>query len=307
MDNVSEQDQKKIDLIEDLKSLRNALSMIEQIKGGRISRSSYEEVQDIVKALIYGMVFLNRTPSPGLTLYRGRIISDGQLLKNKSDFSYCPEEKITEFGRCNSPDNTVFYGSNNLDTVLSELKPEIGDIVQVGVAQLKQGSSFEIAVLGEVDHIRRYERSLLGQPNMYVEKIFKDFLPNEQSKIYLIDAFCAEMFSLPNNNQKDYFFTCALSNLIFDLPAKEKKGAVDGFVYPSVAHRGGINLAIKPKSFDSHFDFSGFMSFKIHDYLGFGLYGRVQEHIGIYNNKEGVIDWKALDIPKEMIPERISI
>ena len=153
----------------------------------------------------------------------------------------------------------MFYGSANLDTVLAELTPQIGDYVHVGVAQLIPGRQVSLTTVGELDHLRRTGRLLLSTD----ASLLTPHLDNTRN--LLVDAFFADAFLQPSSRPRDgHRLTAALSEVLL-----EKS---DAFAYPSVAHRGGLNFAVRPDRFDALFEWREFISYKIVGYLGFGLY-----------------------------------
>jgi hypothetical protein len=158
---------------------------------------------------------------------------------------------------------------------LPELDPEIGDKVHVSVARLKKDKRLNLTAVGEIERVRRYKDTLIG--NQLSRQMIEEFLKRLESespseadiKLLLLDAFFAELFFASARRQKDYKATSALSDIIFSM---EK---IDGFAYPSVAHHGGINFAIRAESFSESVEIIRCMSLRITNYLGFGIYGRL--------------------------------
>ncbi|MEQ1530021.1 MAG: hypothetical protein ABL925_11955 [Methylococcales bacterium] len=144
-----------------------------------------------------------------------------------------------------------FYGANNIDTVLSELKPEIGDSVHLAIAKPKINIEVILTVIGEIDHVRRYGDALLGDENTTsdIKKMLEIKEENDLKKI-LLDAFMSELFIRPANQLRDYKATSALSDVILSQKNSDDEFHIDGFAYPSVAHRGGINFAIRGSAFE---------------------------------------------------------
>ena len=84
-----------------------------------------------------------------------------------------------------------------------------------------------------------------------------------------------------------------LSGLLLDAKAGEYL-LNDGFVYPSVAHRGGLNFANRPERFDATMEWEGFVAVEITDSLGFGLYGTRKYAEATVVDDKGEIAWGLL-------------
>ena len=251
---------------------------------------SYEEVKCRIDALLRGVPYHGYKP-PEFRLFRGRV-SDERLLKKPHEFSYPPLSN--QFGRCHAPGSTMFYGALNLDTVLNELAPQQGQLLHVGVAKTKPGHELCISAIGEIDYVRRYDHAkttLIG--NEEAVKLIKAYLEKspEALRTIIVDAFFADAFLAPARQARDYTVTAALSELLLD-----GANSLDGFVYPSVSHRGGLNIVLRPERFDAVFCWEQFMAFKVNDYLGFGLYGRTQyAKADAPSSGDGKIEWHQMD------------
>jgi len=261
-------------LIDQMQDFHYALAMIEQLKGGTAVRRPYDNLRPIIDALLREMPYMGYEHEAPFTLFRGRIANDRETLSKPSEFSFCPVEYSNSYGRCHKPKNTIFYGGTNIDTVLSELTPEVGDTVHIGIASVKSGQKATFTAIGEIDHCRRYKRPLIGNHETYelLNSILLGMSPETRTRTLLVDAFFSEFFSKPASKQRDYKLTSALADLLLETGTEEREQILDGFAYPSVAHRGGMNYVVKPDSFDGLFGWNKFIACKINNYLGFGLY-----------------------------------
>jgi len=182
-----------------------------------------------------------------------------------------------------------------LDTVLSELRPEIGDRLQVSFAKPKKEQEVVLTAVGEIEHVRRYGRALLGNEESRAR--IQNFLDNINSedalKALYLDAFMSDLFISPARGTQDYKATSALSDIILSA-AHAGKRLLDGFAYPSVAHRGGINFAILGGRFAECMEIDHCMAFEITDYLGYGIYGRRQYAKSTSIASDGSIKWESL-------------
>ncbi len=276
-----------------------ALALIEQLKGGSIARAPVEKISEIVEALIQGVPYL-LYPMPGsYELYRGRVNNSERLLKYAKDFSYRPKEGSKLYGRCHQPGETMYYGSTSMETVFSELLPEIGDKVHVGVSSAQSESPLMVTAIGEIDHSRRFKTPLLGGDVAY--KALNDALlkikndhGGKHARALIVDAFFSDIFAQTASKQRDYKFTSCISNSLFQTKSESNEVELEGFAYPSVAHRGGLNFAVAPSAFDSKFKWDRFMALEIKNYFGFGIYSWEIYAEADTVDESGALNWREL-------------
>ena len=191
-------------------------------------------------------------------LVRGRLIKRGpgvmadsprQLLNDASELGAPHARHIKEYGRCQPPGISIFYGAFNEDTVLAELAPEPEDLVYITTYQ---PSSAQIvgAYIGLIDEVRRFGRSRIFERNPIVPQIDEWVKRVSTDSDYVrlaTDAFLAEVISRPVEDASEYKAGAALSSLILAMTVNgQSHGVAEMLIYPSVAHQGGINVAILP-------------------------------------------------------------
>lgn len=267
------------------------IKVIEQLRGGLVFRKTREELKEIIKILHGCNINLSYPLDEIFRIFRGRIEND-ETVKSANDLSYSPQEYSNNYGRCHSPKSTIFYGANNIDTVLSELSPEINDTIYIGEAQLKENYNSDIAAIGELDHIRRYDKALYGGDGTFntMKSKISDYSDVGSYMAYLVDAFFAESFSKPASKNSEYKLTSALIELLLSLKDGESS-VFDGVAYPSVAHRGGNNFVISPDHFDTKFKWILFYKLKITGYFGYGIYLKNLIATGQCLNSGKEIEW----------------
>jgi|TARA_R110002033_G_scaffold7587_1_gene27490 hypothetical protein len=257
--------------------LSNKLAFIQGLRGGMCDNHTWDESRDRLNELInseyvYFLMKYSLKIESKVNLFRGRIINDKEI-NNIENLIYKPSEKVLEYGRCNIPKQSIYYASNNFDTVLSELSVEINDIVYVLNSEIKNDKKIDFIPVGELDHLRRYGKSLLSDNLEVVSKV-KDIMTSIKKKDinnyyvqHLLDAYLSELFFKKAYTKKDYKLTSAFSDIIYKLDS-----SLDGISYPSVKHRGGINFAIKSETFDEKIKVLAVVKIKIINDLGFGIY-----------------------------------
>lgn len=276
-----------------------ALSMIEQIRGGTARRLPIEALIEMMSALLQGMPYLGyRLKKFDTKFFRGRKVTPTELPEKSSEIGYRNPNEVREYGRCHQPGTSVFYCSSNVDTVLTELAPEVGERVCVGVASVKESHELTVSAIGEIDSSRRYGRPVIGNQESYRVlndrlKQIRDKQSDHHMRIMVTDAFFAELFAQPARKQYEYRPTSVLASLLLN-----SFSLLDGFAYPSVEHRGGINYAIRPHKFDELMEWGEFAAMDVVASFGFGLYGTKIYAKAKTVDGDGKIAWEKIeDVP----------
>jgi hypothetical protein len=279
-------------LINMTQTLPGAAALIDQIQGGSGRRLPLSVIAQWIDALIRGIPYTGYELPKDVQVFRGRISST--RLELSRDFSYRQTSSSSSAGRCNWQGETVFYGALNIDTVFSELRPEVGDTIQIGVSQVKPAERIMVSAIGEIDHIRRFDKPIVGNDKSKAQ--LKEFLASldEESKarVLLVDAFFADLFSQPAATHQDYKATGSLARNLLSA-SSDNANLLDGFLYPSVAHRGGLNIVIKPEALDTKMAWKQFSIYEITENLGFGLYRRLHLADGC-EKEDSSIQWTLM-------------
>lgn len=211
---------------------------------------------------------------PEVTLFRARYLKDpASPFSKPSDLMAPPVEAIKAYGRCNYPNQSVFYGANNIPTMFAEMRASKGDHFQYFELKTLKQSSIRVGFVGLIDHYRRYGSSpaFFGVQHEEIEDTIKSIQSSlsqdEWKKLLLVDAFLSDWFrrKIGPSDNIDYNLTAAFTNFHFEQP-------VDALVYPSVAHLGGWNIAIKPSVSLEKFTIVTGGIYKLNEDLGYGLY-----------------------------------
>jgi hypothetical protein len=273
--------------------LSSIVVLIEQLSGGSRHRLPWSDVRQLLDDLTEGHVWLGYPIPSKCKVFRGRVNKNPVPFSNVKDLRNRKAEDVVEYGRCHQPFRSIYYASLNLDTVFAELEPDVGDFVHVAVAGPKDNQLVNLVAIGEIEHIRRYGVPLLGG-QVTIEtfgKILEDSHKEENLARIFVDAFLSDVFISPARGQRGYKLTSALSDIILSAE-NEGDPIFQGFAYPSVAHRGGLNFAFEGSCFPDHMEISECMVFRIVDYLGYGIYGRVQVAKSRCVSADGSIDWE---------------
>ena len=188
----------------------------------------------------------------GNYIYRCRPNEDVDLFGNVDDLKYPPAKRILDFGRCNLPQQPVFYASefewNSFIELMHALDKRIPNNMNapVTVGKWVLQEDLEMVVVlnpGNEGTMARY-MSLF-------ESDFNEVINQEPAEeiegLRLFFHFIAEAYAQSAVDDQDiYKLTSAYSDIVFGIDS------VDGIIYPSVQyHHHGISYALKPSVLDS--------------------------------------------------------
>ncbi|MFU0783622.1 MAG: RES domain-containing protein [Thermoanaerobacterium thermosaccharolyticum] len=156
-----------------------------------------------------------------ITVFRARI---GRYNKEDDIRKPDPQKVNIADGRCNPKGISYFYTANNEETAIYEVRPQINDIVTVGI--FKNNDNIRIVDFRTINLIEKEfviksiisdeDRTLL---DIILTEISKPLNPNEQSLDYIPIQYIVEYIKQYNNNETSF----------------------DGFVYESSLKNEGVN------------------------------------------------------------------
>lgn len=235
------------------------------------------------------VVCVGAFPAAGTVFIRARPIDHHSLYEKISQLIYPPKWANIQLGRANGIGENIFYASNNLETVLTEVDIDAGKRGAIVLsAKVKTDKAFVAFPVGELDHFRRYGRVMTraGQEHLLSE-FLNSIAPDVRLTVNLVDAFLADHFRKPKSDLRSYALTSDFSSR-----ARASFG-VGAIFYPSAKHLGGFNIALSPNVFDQHCEVVDFRALDIIDYLGYGIYQYHQHAQGRTWDKEtGVLHWE---------------
>jgi hypothetical protein len=129
-----------------------------------------------------------------------------------------------------------------------------------------------------------------------IQELLDNASDESSIKTMLMDAFLSELFISPARTPREYKATSALADILFSVKVEDgnKLLSLDGFAYPSVQNRGGINYAIRSDRFSECMEIYHCMAFEIINYLGFGIYGRKKYAESTAIDSVGNVTWELL-------------
>lgn len=228
---------------------------------------------------------------PRFEMLRSRAIALFTDLENIKQMSYPPPHRVKRMGRCNHISQSVLYAASDLPTSFLEVGfTEAEPCALTAQFNLRAGEKLTLLPIGELDHVRRHGRSRLGTPGVteQIEHLQKSVDAHELLALNFVDAYLADYMSRTPNDcgQRNlYEVTARITNAFMRLPG------VDGILYPSVKHQGGINFAISPKAFDSKFEVVRFSVTTPVIHHGYGLFEYFEHEHGTRLIEDGDFIW----------------
>lgn len=258
--------------IEIVEKLYKTVQIIEQLSGGAERRLLYDEILNIIDSITENYLFSVFSLKQDLCFYRGRITNKENKFSNTKEMTIRKAKDIKSYGRCHSPNRRILYASTNIETVLSELQAKSDDYVQIIKIKIKPSKQVSHTVIGEIDHVRRHGRTSFW--NEEAAKGIKDHWRSlselEKLKLNLADAFLADKFRTPVKAEYEYKTTAAFSEIVFKQSQSETD--IESFLYPSVSHLGGWNIAIDGDVFESKFEVVESSVIHVVQALKYGIY-----------------------------------
>jgi hypothetical protein len=226
------------------------------------------------------------------SLVRSRRIESSTDFENVKQMGYPPAHRVSEIGRCNFRGQPILYGSSNLETTFLEIEFDERHPCAISVQfSLKKGQSLVLLPIGEIDHYRRHGRlrmDTLGVTEQ-IDNLLEPLEHYPRTALQFVDAYLADYFRREPNGSTQrnvYEVTARIANSMFDLPG------VDGLIFPSIRHEGGINYALKPEAFDSKLEITKFLATTPVHHNGYGLFDFYVHEEGTRLDDDGNFVWQ---------------
>jgi len=209
---------------------------------------AYEEVIWKYLTCVRLPIFVYTLPKNSM-IFRARTHEKDDYFFNISDIGLTPKKFVTDFGRCNRPNQSVFYASENRPTSYAELVKswskkghKIGTSIFVTIGAWKLKKNLDLILVStpkQEDRISDFDK----ENGVYLDKYISEYGAEEQKVLKEIYHFLFEFYRKPSNdyNQLLYYLTTGYANLA--LAHNDSKAY--GVYYPSVPYlHQGVNFAI---------------------------------------------------------------
>jgi RES domain len=222
-----------------------------------------------------------------LPFFRAVRCDSNQGFQNASRVSY-PPPSLAKANRMNEAGHPVLYTSVNQYTPLEEIDAMPGDFVQVAVYKLVNGSTLKAGIVGELTQVQRSGRALSSERlGKELQRILTK-ISLEAGKSYVFtDSVLSSILRDPDASASGYVHSRVLSRLLFE----KLKAPIEAIMYPSIAHEGAMNLAIKPGAADTKLTLTSTFVLRIKERYDYGLYDLEVVRRARGQHRDGFIDW----------------
>lgn len=191
---------------------------------------------------------------------------------------------VNEFGRMNLKEQTVFYGSFILPTLINEVKPKNGDLVTVSSWNLKDRDS-EILVFPTFNP-KKPDPNFSSAINVFNNHLnsYHEYI---KTVIIAQQELFSKIFSKKIEFKNNYVFSASIANNILN---KAYDGKIEAIIYPSVQDTSNINnIAFKPSVVIEKYQLSSIREYRVVDNIN---NTKVLEQTGVAQGiKSGIIHW----------------
>ena len=259
--------------------LDQQIARIDSLRGLQLRAAQQGPTLSMLRELIgsFPQHVVNMPDGSNCSWWRGRLCKDEERFELKTQMLCRPAENNVAQGRVNRSGERFLYASRGNGTCLSELSGETGNRYQLAKFVLRPGATIKALVIGEIEYRHQSNGlSLLADWGAKQEvTCLSDtggFSLEQKCSAIIVDAFIAEQFALKAHKAYDYKLTNWLVTVLLE------KGDADAVIYPSVQHRGGLNIAIPADVVDSSLVMLDGEYGQIDRYVGYGMHVLRQTH-----------------------------
>lgn len=234
--------------------LRVTLEIIEKLESIKSDDpDAYSMALDLIAQLPVMPLFI-ATIKPTNVFYRTRPNNGVDSFSHISEVGITPAKYVSSYGRCNKPNESVFYCSENRPTSYIELAQSIAE--KNGV-----GTTFDLTIIGweiikpiDVLIVVSTDKKdrVSDQEKMHgeiLDHILSQLKEDDKEAVLHFLNYIISKFKSPNGPfSNTYFITAAFSNFLLN----QKADPISGILYPSVPFAGqGINLALSHQAWET--------------------------------------------------------
>lgn len=191
------------------------------------------QVADMLEVIARELAPLIRTVDAGTRVFRARHLTDAEIKAMDAGMMGAPPKEFASAGRMNPAGISYFYASCDARTALLEIgDPPIGKTASAAMFALSQP-------LRVVD--------LTQLPS--APSVFAIDLKNQRERAIFLEGFVRSItrpVSRDGREHIDYVPSQVVCEYLAQAFSIEDGKSLDGLIFPSVAHPGGINLVVFP-------------------------------------------------------------
>lgn len=201
------------------------------------------------------LVMQDRFPEIHRLTVNRRVVGVNKRIRDIKQLKYPPADKVTKYGRCNLPSQSVLYASFGPMIAISEVKPRIGDLITETTWRAKDEATL---VYSPIFKNQPTEENTINLRTFEINQLYEEKVRNYPKNVkmqldallqFVTDAFTRNIHPEAN---LDYVFSAYFSNKIFN---EFESGRIEAIYYPSVQAKLSFeNIAIKSDVFDSKYE-----------------------------------------------------
>ena len=191
---------------------------------------------------------ITKLVTPDVPFFRARTYNDpAKIFDQISEISAPPKEGISEFGRCNTPSQRVFYASDDRSTSYMEQvntwlhHANNGDSISVTVGRWKILDSIDLAILPNPDG-----DTLVSSPEAECNRYYRSQVESlDIETVEYLNTFFGFMYNQLISNESDNPVLYAITSAYFNSIVNVGDSNIGGMIYSSVPFGGeGMNIAL---------------------------------------------------------------
>ena len=157
-----------------------------------LNQVDYDEIKDLVNELVSGVHFEFQTLAAGQLHFRARRINQRPL--TISALMNPPDDRVTDFQRCNPPKRSTMYCSSCTHSAMREISASEGDVIYL--SHWKQNCEFLVAKLTPTQSLNHLD-VYADMVSSFLETKFSQPIHDVFSSQYKITAAVFEMMTGP--------------------------------------------------------------------------------------------------------------
>jgi hypothetical protein len=184
-----------------------------------------------------------------------KVVGDNIRISDVKYLKQPPKELVERYGRANNIQESVLYATFDPIAALSEMRPNIGDLITVSTWKLKTDYKLTLTPIfknSTKDGIIHNEVSI--RVGIEYNKVIKQYDEQQRKQLDIILQFVADCFNkeVDDANHFDYYLSSHYANRIF---WELQNGEIEAILYPSVRQSLTLmNIAMKPDIFENNYE-----------------------------------------------------
>lgn len=225
---------------EDIKHFRGLLKFLEQVSSDGISEMTEKPILDMLNYAIpffANLVITDEFPQIHRMTINKRVLGSNKRIRDIRHLKYPPSDKVTKYGRCNFPKQSILYASFLKFTALNESQPKVGDLITESIWRTRGKQTLKYSPIFKNQPLKEnFINPRTFEINKLHEKKIQIYTKEEQEQINILLQFVTDAFTkrVSPSNDLDYLISAYFSNKIF---YDFEDGTIEAIYYPSVKEK----------------------------------------------------------------------